>query len=73
MCPISNGGELKCCVLIWNGGEIASCACVNDCHKLLRFHKVLRLVRYDLPSIVKSPLVLFADDAKIHISLNSVR
>ena len=31
----NDGRELKCCALIQNGGQIASCACVNDCHKLL--------------------------------------
>ena len=32
------------------------CACANDCHKLLI---------YDLPSIVKTPLLLFANDTDI--------
>ena len=45
---------MLCSDMKWR--QIASYACANDCHKLLI---------YDLPSIVKTPLVLFANDTDI--------
>ena len=45
---------MLCSDMEWR--QIASCACANDCHKLLI---------YNLPSIVKTPLVLFANDTDI--------